>query len=219
MSFFTDYLADPSRQARLLEMAVEHLVLVGASVGVAVLLGLALGITAHRVDWLAPAILNTASIFLTIPSLALFALLIPLVGIGATPAWVALVMYSLLPIVRNTVSGLNSVDQAVVESAKGMGMGGTTRLLRIELPNAWPVVLAGVRVATLLVVGIAAIAALVGGPGLGQEIYQNGIRRIGSPGALNALLGGTVMIVLLALLLDLLYLAIGRLTIPRGIRE
>ena len=219
MSFFTDYLANPSRQARLLEMAIEHLALVGASVGVAVVLGLVLGITAHRVDWAAPAILNTASVFLTIPSLALFALLIPLVGIGATPAWVALVMYSLLPIVRNTVSGLNSVDRAVVESAKGMGMGGMSRLVRIELPNAWPVVLAGVRVATLLVVGIAAIAALVGGPGLGQEIYQNGIRRIGSPGALNALLGGTLMIVLLALLLDLFYLAIGRLTIPRGIRE
>ena len=219
MSFFTDYLADSSRQARLLDMALEHLTLVGASIAVAVVLGLALGITAHRVGWVAPTILNTASVFLTIPSLALFALLIPLVGIGFQPAFVALVMYSLLPIVRNTVSGLYSVDQAVVESAKGMGMSPTARLLRIELPNAWPVILAGVRVATLLIVGIAAIAVLVGGPGLGQEIYQNGIRRIGSPGALHAMLGGTVMIVLLAMLLDVFYLAIGRLTIPRGIRE
>ena len=219
MSFFTDYLGDATRQARLLEMSIEHLGLVGASIAVAAVLGLVLGIVAHRVRWIASTILNTASIFLTIPSLALFALLIPVVGIGATPAWVALIMYSLLPIVRNTVSGLYSVDQAVVESAKGMGMGAMTRLVRIELPNAWPVILAGVRVATLLIVGIAAIAALVGGPGLGQEIYQNGIRRIGSPGALHALLGGTLMIVLLALLLDLLYLAIGRLTIPRGIRE
>jgi osmoprotectant transport system permease protein len=219
VSFFTDYLASPGRQARLLEMAVEHAGLVAASLAVAVVLGLALGIIAHRVSWLAPAILNTTSTFLTIPSLALFALLIPLVGIGFTPAWIALVMYALLPIVRNTVSGLYSVDQAVVESAKGMGMGGATRLVKIELPNAWPVVLAGVRVSTLLIVGIAAIAALVGGPGLGGEIFQNGIRRIGSPGALDALLGGTLAIVVLALLFDLLYLAIGRLTIPRGIRE
>lgn len=219
MSFFTDYLTNPARQARLLEMAIDHAGLVAASLAVAVVLGLALGITAHRVSWLAPAILNTTSTFLTIPSLALFALLIPLVGIGFTPAWIALVLYALLPIVRNTVSGLYSVDPAVVESAKGMGMSPTTRLVRIELPNAWPVVLAGVRVSTLLIVGIAAIAALVGGPGLGAEIFQNGIRRIGSPGALEALLGGTLTIVLLALLFDLFYLAIGRLTIPRGIRE
>lgn len=219
MSFFTDYLASPARQARLLEMSFEHLALVGASIAVAILIGLGLGITAHRTRVLAPAILNTTSTFLTIPSLALFAILIPLVGIGFQPAMIALTMYALLPIVRNTVSGLNSVDPAVVESAKGMGMNATSRLLRIELPNAWPVVLAGVRVATLLIVGIAAIAALVGGPGLGQEIFQNGIRRIGSPGALEALLGGTLAIVVLALVFDLLYLGVGRLTIPRGIRD
>lgn len=218
MAFFTEYLANPSTRRTLLDQSLEHIYLTAVPVLVAVVIGLVLGIVAHRVPQLRSPILSTVSTFLTIPSLALFALLIPLVGIGATPAIIALTMYALLPIVRNTVSGLFSVDRAVVESAKGMGMSATMRLWRIELPNAWPVMLAGIRVATLLTIGIGAIAALVGGPGLGQEIFR-GIRSIPATGSLESLLGGTLFIVLLALIFDLLYLAIGRLTIPRGIRE
>jgi osmoprotectant transport system permease protein len=109
------------------------------------------------------------------------------------------------------------VDQAIVESASGMGMGGTKRLLRIELPIAWPVLLAGLRVSTQLIIGIAAIAALVGGPGLGNEIFA-GIRSIGSVGALERLLGGTLSILVVAAIFDLFYLGLGRLTIPRGLR-
>lgn len=214
---FLDYLGTPSNQEALLEMAVEHVVLTGATMLLAIVVGTALGIVAHRVAPLRPAILNTTSTLLTIPSLALFALLIPVVGIGFQPALIALVMYALLPIVRNTVSGLRSVDPAVTESARGMGMSATQRLLRIELPNAWPVILTGVRVATQLTVGIAAIAALVGGPGLGREIFR-GIRSIGSPFAFNPLLGGTLGILIVALLFDLFYTGIGRLTTPRGIR-
>lgn len=218
MRFFTDYLANPSTRETLVEQAIEHVFLTAIPILLAVIIGLALGITAHRVPVLRTPITSIASTFLTIPSLALFALLIPIVGIGAQPAIVALTMYALLPIVRNTVSGLYSVDQSVVESAKGMGMTPTRRLLRIELPNAWPVMLAGVRVATLLTIGIAAIAAVVGGPGLGQEIFR-GIGRIPGPGSLESLLGGTLGVVTLALLFDLAYLAIGRLTIPRGLRD
>lgn len=215
---FVDYLLTPSNQEALLEQSFEHILLVAATMGIAIVLGLTLGIIAHRVPVVRPPILNTVSLFLTIPSLALFALLIPLVGIGFTPPWIALTMYALLPIVRNTVSGLQSVDRAVTESAQAMGMGGWGRLTKIELPNAWPVVLAGVRVSTLLVVGIAAIAALVGGPGLGGEIFR-GIRSIGSPFALNSLLGGTLGIIVVALLFDIAYLFIGRLTTSRGIRD
>jgi osmoprotectant transport system permease protein len=215
---FIDYLGDAGTQAVLRSQALEHATLTAVVIVAGALIGLGLGIAAHRVRWLRPPIISTVSTFLTIPSLALFAILIPIVGIGFQPAAIALTMYSLLPIVRNTVSGLESVDPAVVESAKGMGMGARTRLLRIELPNAWPVILAGLRVATLLVIGIAAVAALVGGPGLGNEIYT-GIRRIGSAGAMESLLGGTLAIVVLALLFDLVYLAIGRMTIPRGLRD
>jgi osmoprotectant transport system permease protein len=215
---FLDYLSDPGTQAVLRSQAIDHAVLTAVVMVAGAIIGLGLGITAHRIPWLRPPIIGTVSTFLTIPSLALFAILIPIVGIGFQPAAIALTMYALLPIVRNTVSGLQSVDQAVVESAKGMGMGARARLLRIELPNAWPVILAGLRVATLLIIGIAAVAALVGGPGLGNEIYT-GIRRIGSAGALESLLGGTLAIVALALLFDLIYLGIGRLTIPRGLRD
>ena len=218
MTFFTEYLASPGNRSALLGHTVEHIYLTIVPVMAALVIGLALGILAHRSPQLRSPILGTVSTFLTIPSLALFALLIPFVGIGDTAPIIALTLYALLPIVRNTVSGLYSVDNAVVESAKGMGMGARARLLKIELPNAWPVMLAGVRVATLITIGIAAIAALVGGNGLGQEIFR-GIRRIPSPGSLDALLGGTIAIVVLALLFDLLYLAIGRLTIPRGIRD
>jgi osmoprotectant transport system permease protein len=126
-------------------------------------------------------------------------------------------MYALLPIVRNTLAGLGGVDSAIAESATGMGMGRTRRLLRIELPIAWPVLLAGLRVSTQLVIGIAAIAALVGGPGLGNEIFA-GIRSIGSVGALERLLGGTLAILVVAAVFDLFYLGLGRLTIPRGLR-
>jgi osmoprotectant transport system permease protein len=218
VSFFTEYLADPSTRATLLQQSLEHVYLTAIPIVLAVVIGMTLGVVAHRVPSVRSAIVGTVSTFLTIPSLALFALLIPIVGIGATPAIIALTMYALLPIVRNTVSGLYSVDNAVVESAKGMGMGAVKQLARIELPNAWPVILAGVRVATLLTIGIAAVAALVGGPGLGNEIYT-GIRRIPSPGSLDSLLGGTLAIVVLAVVFDLLYLALGRLTIPRGIRD
>ena len=108
------------------------------------------------------AVLSIAGIFLTIPSLALFALFIPIVGIGNPPAIMALFLYSLLPILRNTVTGLDEVNPAIVEAAKGMGMNSRQQLLKVKLPLAWPVVMAGVRVSSLLVIGIAAIAVLVG---------------------------------------------------------
>lgn len=218
ISFFADYLGDSFTREILLELTVEHVVLVAVPILIGTVLGIVLGIVAHRQRVLRAAIMNTTSTFLTIPSLALFGLMIPIVGIGSPPVIVALVIYSLLPITRNTLAGLRSVDQAVVESARGMGMSGRQRLLQIELPNAWPVILAGVRVSTQLLVGIAPIAALIGGPGLGNEIFSNGIRRIGSPGALNAILGGTLAVLLLALLFDVAYRGVERLTVSEGIR-
>ena len=214
---FIDYLQAPGTLDALRSQLLEHVVLALTVVVAGVLISVTLGVVAHRVPALRELILNTSSVLLTIPSLALFALLLPIVGIGFAPAAVGLTLYSFLPIVRNTVSGLQSVDSAIVDSARGMGMSASGRLLKIELPNAWPVILAGIRVATQLIVGIAATAALVGGPGLGREIFR-GIRSIGSVGALNSLIAGTVGIVLVAAAFDLVYVAIGRLTIPKGIR-
>jgi osmoprotectant transport system permease protein len=127
-------------------------------------------------------------------------------------------MYALLPIVRNTVVGLRSVDPAITESAQGMGMNGLQRLLRIELPLAWPVILTGMRVSTLIIIGIAAIAAYVNGPGLGEDIFS-GLSRIGSAVALNLVLGAVLAIIALALLFDGFFAVLGKLTTSRGLND
>jgi osmoprotectant transport system permease protein len=154
---------------------------------------------------------------LTVPSLALIGLLIPVLGLGVPPTVTALVLYGLLPIVRNSVVGLRVVDPALVEAARGIGMSRLARLLRVELPLAWPPILTGIRVSTQMLMGIAAIAAYASGPGLGNEIFR-GIASLGSANALDEVLAGTLGIVVLALLFDAAYALIGRLTIPRGIR-
>jgi osmoprotectant transport system permease protein len=110
------------------------------------------------------------------------------------------------------------VDPAVAESAKGMGMNARERLLRIELPLAWPVIITGIRVSTMLLMGIAAIAAVVNGPGLGEDIFA-GLARVGSATALNLVIGGILGIIVLALIFDTFFNVLGRLTTPRGIRD
>ncbi|MCM4082712.1 ABC transporter permease [Paractinoplanes hotanensis] len=212
---FYEYLVDNAEP--LFAEALDHVMVVGISIGIALVLGCALGVLAHRSARLRPMVLAVSATLLTIPSLALFAIFIPLLGLGTPPAVVALVLYALLPIVRNTVAGLGSVDQGVLRAARGMGMGSWRRFVRIELPLAWPVVLTGVRVSTQVVVGIAAIAALVNGPGLGNEIFR-GLRSLGSPFALNLVLGGTLGIVVVALVFDAFFILLRRLTTARGIR-
>lgn len=215
MGDFLEYLAD--NYDALIELSIQHVRIVVVPVALAVVAGVLLGIAAHRVPAVRPLILNVTSTFLTIPSLALFVLFIPLVGIGFAPVVIALFLYSLLPIVRNTVSGLQQVDPAIVESAKGVGMSALARLVRIELPLAWPVILTGIRVSTLLTVGIAAVGAIVGAGGLGEEIFR-GIRSLGSPFAPNLIYGGTLGIVVLAILFDVAYRFLGRVTTSRGLR-
>ncbi len=203
----------------LIQLAIDHAILVIISVLISTVIGVGLGVLTYRTERPRELVLAVTGTFLTIPSLALFTLLIqvPLLGLGAKSVVVALVMYGLLPIVRNTIVGLREVDPAIVESAQGMGMGRAARLWRIELPLAWPVVLTGVRVATLLLIGIAAIGAYINGPGLGDQIFS-GLAQIGSATALNQVLSGTLGVIVLAVLFDLVYVAIFRFTIPKGIR-
>lgn len=151
--------------SEVLAATVAHVVLVLVSLGLAAAIALPLAILTYRTELPRVAVLVTAGVFLTIPSYALFGLLIAPLGLGNAPAVVALTMYGLLPIVRNAVVGLRSVDPAVAESALGMGMTSWRRLAVIDLPLAWPVIVTGLRVATQLLLGIAAIAAAVNGPG------------------------------------------------------
>jgi osmoprotectant transport system permease protein len=201
----------------LLSLAFEHAVIVAEALAITTLVGVALGVATYRTERPRELVLGVTGTFLTIPSLALFPLFIPIFGLGATSVLVGLVMYGLLPVTRNTIVGLREVDPAVVESAQGMGMSRTRRMLRIELPLAWPVILTGMRVSAVLLVGIAAIGAYVSGPGLGNLIFA-GITNFGSASSLNLILGGTLGIVILAIFFDLLFSVIFRITTPKGIR-
>ena len=126
-------------------------------------------------------------------------------------------LYALLPILRNTIVGLNEVDPAVLESAKGMGLSSRQQLIAVKVPLAWPVILTGIRVSTLFICGVAAIAKLIGGPGLGHYIRE-GQTRLGLPTGMERLWTGVVFIVLLALAFDAAYLLLNRLTTPRELR-
>lgn len=159
----------------ILERLGEHLFLVGMATSIAILIGIPLGILITRSPNLGKPILGFANIMQTVPSLALFGFLLPIPiigGIGARTAIVALILYSLLPIIRNTVVGINNVDPAVREAGRGMGMSDRQLLFQVELPLAMGVILSGVRVATVIGVGLATIASAIGAGGLGEFIFR-----------------------------------------------
>jgi osmoprotectant transport system permease protein len=206
-----------NRSDDMLELGIGHAVLVGVSVLLATVIGVGLGIATYQRERPREVVLAITGAFLTVPSFALFILLIGPLGLGAMPVVVALTMYGLLPIVRNTITGLREVDPAIVESALGMGMSRSQRLLRIELPLAWPVIITGIRVTTLVLLGIAAIGAIVLGPGYGELIFT-GLARVGTPVAVNLVLAGTLGVIILAVLFDAFFYVIRKLTTSQGIR-
>lgn len=199
------------------EAILIHLLYVISVFVVGTLIAVSIGILVRHKPFAREVSLGVASVLLTLPSLGLFVMLIPIVGIGFWPPFIGLTIYSLLPIMRNTVAGLNGVDDAVLESARGMGLSTRQRLWKIELPLAWPVIITGIRVSVLLISGIAAIAALVGGGGLGDFI-NSGLGRLPLPGSMEAIWTGTLWIIILALLFDSLFLLIRRATTSAGIR-
>jgi osmoprotectant transport system permease protein len=180
-------------------------------------LGVLLGVLSYRSPLARAAAIAVTGAFLTIPSFALFVLLLGIVGLGTTPVVIALTMYGLLPVVRNTVTGLLQVDPAIVESAQGMGLSRRQRLLQIELPMAWPIVLTGIRVSTVVLVGIASIGAIINGPGYGNFIFT-GLARVGTPVAVDMVLTGIVGVVVVAILYDTAFTVLGKLTTSRGLR-
>ena len=188
------------RRGEIGALALQHLSLVAISTALAVAIGLPLGVALTRRPRLARPVLGFASVVQTIPSLALFGFLIPLPligGIGARTAIAALIVYALLPILRNTHAGITSVDPATVEAAVGLGMTPGERLRLVELPLALPVVLAGVRIAAVVSIGLATIAAAIGAGGLGVLIYR-GIATVDD----RLILAGAVPAALLALAVD-----------------
>jgi osmoprotectant transport system permease protein len=167
---------------RVLWLTAGHVLLSGTALGLALLVAVPLGVLAARHKALRSPLLGVLGVLYTIPSLALFALLIPVAGLGAKPTVIALVLYSQLVLVRNVAVGLAGVDPAVVEAARGSGMGSWRRLIEVEAPLALPVALAGMRVAAVAVIGLASLGAWIGAGGLGvllfEGLYQDHVAKI-----------------------------------------
>ncbi|PYX18907.1 MAG: choline ABC transporter permease [Acidobacteria bacterium] len=184
----------------VLKLTREHLWMVAASMLLAVLIGIPLGILITRKPGLNKPVLGVANIIQTVPSLALFGFLLPVPWIGARSerlAILALTLYALLPLIRNTYAGINGVDRSVVEAGRGMGMTDRQLLFQVELPLALGVIIAGVRVATVISVGLATIAAAIGAGGLGEYIFR-GISMVDN----EVILAGAIPAAVLALLAD-----------------
>lgn len=213
MEFFT-YVSE--NWSRISFLAVQHIQLVLISVLVAGVVSLGLVALTERLPGVRSAMLSISGTLLTIPSFALFALLIPILGLGVAPTLLALTTYAVFPIARNAVTGLEGVDPNVIDSARGMGMSSARRFFLVRLPLAWPVILNGFRVSTIMVVATAAIGAAVNGPGLGELIFR-GLSRMGGANALNEALSGVVAIAAVAAVLDLFFVVIGKLTTSRGL--
>jgi osmoprotectant transport system permease protein len=184
----------------VLDLTTEHLWLVGASITLAVLIGIPLGVAITRWPVLSKPVLGSANIIQTVPSLALFGFLLPAPWIGARAdriAILALMLYALLPLIRNTYTGIKAVDPAVVEAGRGMGMTDRQLLWQVELPLALSVIIAGVRVATVLSIGLATIAAAIGAGGLGEFIFR-GLAMVNN----QVILAGAIPAAALAILAD-----------------
>lgn len=203
------------RWDRLSLQALLHVSGVVQCTVIAAIIGVVVGLLVYRSSAGSAIATALASTILTVPSFALLGLLIPFLGLGVAPSVVALVLYGLLPILRNTIVGLNGVDPAVTDAARGIGMSRFGVLTRVELKLAWPAILTGMRVSTQMLMGIAVIAAYAKGFGLGSEIFS-GLTRAGSANSLNQALAGTLGVVVLALVLDGVYVLITRLTVSRG---
>ncbi|MGM0616004.1 MAG: ABC transporter permease [Pseudomonadota bacterium] len=200
----------------LLTRTVEHIALVGVAVGIATLTGVPIGIAITKNERVAKGVLYMASIIVTIPSIALFGIMIPVLslighGIGYVPAVIAVLLYSQLPIIRNTYTAINNVNPALREAARGIGMSPNQRLRLVEIPLAVPIIMAGVRTAVVLNIGVMAIAAYIGAGGLGTFISR-GI----SQSDPRQLIVGAVAVSLLAIIVDYSLLYLQKRLTPKG---
>jgi len=209
---FIDFIAD--RYAELLKLVLEHLQITGIAVLLAILIGVPIGILITRYKNAARYVLGTANVFQTLPSLALFGLIIPILGVGLVPSVFVLFLYALLPIIKNTYIGIDNVDPASIEAGRGMGMKSHEILTMVEIPLALPVIMGGIRISTVINIGTATIASLIGAGGLGDFIFK-GISMANN----NLLLAGAIPTALLALGIDSILGYVEYKITPVGLRE
>ncbi|MBP0600115.1 ABC transporter permease [Herbaspirillum sp. LeCh32-8] len=212
-----DYLQ--SDWQNILELTLQHLKLVGIAVSLAIIIGVPLGILVVRVRWLAGPLMGLATVVLTVPSIALFGLMIPMfskfgAGIGPLPAITAVFLYSLLPIMRNTYLALDNIEAGVKEAGIGIGMTFWQRLRMVDLPLAVPVILGGVRTAVVMNIGVMAIAAVIGAGGLGVLILH-----AISQSNMQKLVVGAVLISVLAIIADTLLQRLQKILTPKGVQK
>lgn len=201
-----------------LALTLEHIWIVSLSLFLATIMAVPIGVYISQNDRIAKKVINGANVLMTIPSIALFGLMLPVLslvgqGLGKVPAIIALVLYSQLPIIRNTYVGIQNVPTDLVEAGKGLGMNKWTRLKEVEIPLSIPVIIAGLRTAAVMNIGIAAIAAYIGAGGLGVFIQQ-GIARVYD----EMIITGAVLVALLAVLVDAGMALFERLLTPKGIK-
>lgn len=208
-----------SNLSLLAQLTLEHIALVVVAVGLACLMGVPLGIAITQNERIARVVLYTASIIITIPSIALFGIMIPVLsvighGIGYVPAVIAVLLYSQLPIIRNTYTAINNVSPGLREAARGIGMTSMQRLRLVEIPLSVPIIMAGVRTAVVMNIGVMAIAAYIGAGGLGVLISR-GI----SQSDPRQLIVGAIAVSLLAIVADTLLLALQKRLTPKGLQS
>lgn len=202
------------RGPEIFKLTGEHMKITGVAVLLAILVGVPLGIYITKNKKVSNVILNTANIFQTLPSLALFGLIIPIMGIGFKPAIFVLFLYALLPIIKNTYIGINSIEPSIIEAGRGMGMTKTQILTMVEIPLALPIIMGGIRISTVINIGTATIAALIGAGGLGDFIFK-GI----SMGNNNMILAGAVPTALLAISVDFILGIVENKLTPQGLKN
>lgn len=204
--------------AQVLFLSWEHIWIVGLALMIATVIGVPLGIFITGHENLASRVLNGANILMTVPSIALFGIMLPILslanlGLGKVPAVIALVLYSQLPIIRNTYTAIKNVPGPLVDAAKGMGMNKWELLKEVQIPLATPIIIAGLRTAAVMNIGIAAIAVYIGSGGLGVYIQQ-GIDRVYP----EMIMSGAILVSLLAIIVDGFMAMLERLATPEGIK-
>lgn len=212
MNSFIELMVD--RQDDIIQATLQHIQLSFIALLIAIAISVPTGILLTRYQRLATPVIGVASLFQTIPSLALLGFMIPILGIGVTPAIVALTVYALLPILRNTYTGIMNVEKSMKEAGIGMGMTSMQVLFKVEIPLALSVIMAGIRTATVMIIGVATLAALIGAGGLGDLIFR-GISMVNA----ELILAGAIPAALLALICDILLERLEKVVTPKGIKK
>src|SRR5665647_420358 len=208
---FISFIVD--RKSQIIDLSVQHIQLTVFSIVIAILIAIPLGILIVRYRKLSVPVIGFTNVVQSVPSLALLGFLIPILGIGSKPAIIMVVMYSLLPILKNTFTGLTNINPTLIEAADGMGLTNTQVLLKVRFPLAMPIIMSGIRISSVTAVGLMTIAAFIGAGGLGYLVFS-GVQTVNN----NMILAGAIPACFLAIVLDFVLGKVEDIVVPEGIK-